>query len=191
VRLLAVSALVEGRGRAEVAALFRVSVRAVDNWWARWQAGGRDALLSRPRGRRAGEHQALSEAEQAAVRQAVLDHTPCDLGLVGQLWTRDLIGELIFTLYRVRFTGPGLGKYLKRWGLTFQRPDKRAIGQDAEAVRIWRGETRPAIRAKAKAEKGDVLFADQAGIRPDQVTGRTWGTRGRTPVVRRTGTGSA
>ncbi|MEU2762535.1 helix-turn-helix domain-containing protein [Streptomyces sp. NPDC007094] len=34
----------------EVAALFRVSVRAVDNWWARWQAGGRDALLSRPRG---------------------------------------------------------------------------------------------------------------------------------------------
>ncbi|MEU3050795.1 helix-turn-helix domain-containing protein [Streptomyces sp. NPDC006984] len=54
----------EGRDRSEVAALFRVSVRAVDNWWARWQAGGRDALLSRPRGRRTGEHQVLSEAEQ-------------------------------------------------------------------------------------------------------------------------------
>ncbi|WP_370628444.1 hypothetical protein [Streptomyces avermitilis] len=25
----------EGRGRSEVAALFRVSVRAVDKWWAR------------------------------------------------------------------------------------------------------------------------------------------------------------
>nr|WP_241200428.1 helix-turn-helix domain-containing protein [Streptomyces sp. ADI92-24] len=36
----------------EVADLFKVSVRVVDNWWARWQAGGRDALLSRPRGRR-------------------------------------------------------------------------------------------------------------------------------------------
>ncbi|WP_406725813.1 helix-turn-helix domain-containing protein [Streptomyces sp. GD-15H] len=65
VRLPAVSALVEGRGRSEVAALFRVSVRAVDKWWARWRAGGRDALLSRPRGRRAGDHQVLSEAEQA------------------------------------------------------------------------------------------------------------------------------
>lgn len=85
VRLLAVSALVEGRDRAEVADLFKVSVRAVDNWWARWQAGGRDALLSRPRGRRAGDHQVLSEAEQAAVRQAVLDHTPSGLGLSGQL----------------------------------------------------------------------------------------------------------
>ncbi|WSY72407.1 helix-turn-helix domain containing protein [Streptomyces sp. NBC_00885] len=38
----------EGRDRVEVAALFKVSARAVDNWWAKWQAGGRDALLSRP-----------------------------------------------------------------------------------------------------------------------------------------------
>lgn len=75
-RLPEVSALTEGRDRVEVAALFRVSVKAVDNWWARWQADGRDSLLSRPRGRRVGEHQVLSEAEQAAVRQAVLDHTP-------------------------------------------------------------------------------------------------------------------
>ncbi|MFJ2478090.1 helix-turn-helix domain-containing protein, partial [Streptomyces sp. NPDC087659] len=67
VRLLAVSALVDGRDRAEVAALFKVSVRAVDNWWRKGQTDGRDALLSRPRGRRVGEYQVLSEAEQAAV----------------------------------------------------------------------------------------------------------------------------
>ncbi|WP_435843002.1 IS630 family transposase [Streptomyces filamentosus] len=177
----------EGRDRAEVAALFRVSVRAVDNWWTRWQADGRDALLSRPRGRRVGEHQVLSEAEQAAVRQAVLNHTPCELGFSGQLWTRALIGEVIFKLYRIRFTEARVGKYLKRWGLTFQRPDKRAVEQDAKAVRLWHEETWPAIRAQAKAENGEVLFADQVGVRSDQVTGRTWGERGRTPVARRTG----
>lgn len=185
--MLAVSALAEGRDRVEVAALFRVSVRAVDNWRARWQAGGRDALLSRPRGRRAGEHQVLSEAEQAAVRQAVLDHTPSGLGLSGQLWTRGQIGRLIFKLYGVRFTDSGIGRYLKRWGLTFQRPDKRAVEQDPEAVRTWHGETWPAIRARAKADDGEILFADQVGIRSDQVTGRTWGMKGKTPVVRRTG----
>ncbi|GAB2785366.1 IS630 family transposase [Streptomyces chlorus] len=186
-RLPAVSALVEGRDRVEVAALFQVSVRAVDHWWARRQAGGRDALLYRPRGRRAGEHQVLSEAEQAAVRQAARAHTPSGLGLSGQLWTRGLIGELIFQLYRVRFTEPGVGTYLKRWGLTFQRPDKWAVEQDPEAVRIRREETWPAIRARAKAENGEVLFADQVGIRSDQVTGRTWGAKGTTPVVHRTG----
>ncbi|MET8217061.1 helix-turn-helix domain-containing protein [Streptomyces hirsutus] len=149
-RLPAVSALLEGRGRAEVAALFKVSVRAVDNWWTRWQTGGRDAPLSRTRGRRVGEHQVLSEAEQAAVRQAVLDHAPSGPGLSGQLWTRALIGELIFKLYRIRFTEPGVGEYLERGGLTFQRPDKRAVEQDPQAVRVWHEESRPAIRAQAK-----------------------------------------
>ncbi|MEG3626604.1 IS630 family transposase [Streptomyces poriticola] len=32
-----------------------------------------------------------------------------------------------------------------------------------------------------------MLFADQVGIRSDQVTGRAWGAKGVTPVVRRTG----
>lgn len=32
-----------------------------------------------------------------------------------------------------------------------------------------------------------MLFADQVGIRSDQVTARAWGKKGRTPIVRRTG----
>ncbi|MFD6230495.1 winged helix-turn-helix domain-containing protein [Streptomyces sp. NPDC060232] len=101
------------------------------------QAGGREALVVRPRGKPVGVHQVLGEAEQGAVRQAVLDHRPCDVGLSGQLWTRRLVGELIAKLYRLRLTEPGVGKYLKRWGLSFQRPDKRAVEQDPQAVRRW------------------------------------------------------
>ncbi|MFE5513052.1 IS630 family transposase [Streptomyces sp. NPDC056529] len=43
------------------------------------------------------------------------------------------------------------------------------------------------MRARAEADNAEVLFADQVGVRSDQVTGRTWGEKGRTPVVRRTG----
>ncbi len=63
--------------------------------------------MIRPCGKAVGVHQVLGEAEQAAVRQAVLDHRPCDVGLSGQLWTRRLVGELIVKLYRVRLTEPG------------------------------------------------------------------------------------
>ncbi|WP_446446979.1 IS630 family transposase [Streptomyces bacillaris] len=31
------------------------------------------------------------------------------------------------------------------------------------------------------------MLADQVGVRSDQVTGRTWGEKGKTPVVRRSG----
>jgi transposase len=137
----AVAALVAGQDREDVAAVFQVSLKAVDKWWAKWLAGGRGALAAQPRGRRADEHQLLSEVEQQAVRQAVLDHRPCDVGLAGQLWTRAGVGNLIAKLYRVRLTEQGVGKYLRRWGLTFQRPDKRAVEQNAEAVRVWHQET--------------------------------------------------
>lgn len=63
-------------------------------------AGGREALVMRPHGKPVGM-QVLGEAEQAALRQAVLDHQPSEVGLGGQLWTRRLIGELIAKRYRV------------------------------------------------------------------------------------------
>jgi hypothetical protein len=87
--------------------------------------------------------------------------------------------------------GPGRAARSEQGGnlypVPFQRPDKRAVEQDPEAVRLWHEETWPAIRAKAKAENAEVLFGDQVGVRPDQVTGRTRGAKGQKPIVRRTG----
>ncbi|MFE9728833.1 helix-turn-helix domain-containing protein [Streptomyces sp. NPDC005794] len=51
-RLRAVAALVAGRDCEDLAAVLGVSLKAVDNWWAKWQAGGRETLLSRTKGAR-------------------------------------------------------------------------------------------------------------------------------------------
>ncbi|WP_445978195.1 hypothetical protein [Streptomyces castrisilvae] len=72
-------------------------------------------------------------------------------------------------------------------GADLPASNKRAVEQDAEAVRVWHEETWRAIRARAKADNGEVLFGAQAGISSDQVTGRTWGAEGTTPIARRTG----
>ncbi|MFD4687230.1 hypothetical protein ACFVXF_37820 [Streptomyces sp. NPDC058219] len=42
--------------------MFGVVLKAVDIWWAKWQAGGREALVIRPRGRPVGVHQVLGES---------------------------------------------------------------------------------------------------------------------------------
>lgn len=183
----AVAALAAGRDRSEVADVFGVSVQSLDAWWAVWQAGGWEALVSRRRGRRPGEHQVLDADQQQCVRAALVDHRPEDFGLSGQLWTRAAVGELIAMLYRVRLTEQGIGKYLKRWGLSFQRPNRRAVEQDVAAVRTWQEETWPAIRAKAAEQGAEVLFADQVGIRSDHVSGRGWAPIGATPIVTRSG----
>jgi transposase len=77
-----------------------------------------------------------------------------------------------------------MGTYLARWGFTAQKPLRRAYEQSAEAVQGWLQQDYPAIRARAKRERGTILWGDETGLRSDDVRGRSSAPRGRTPVVR-------
>ena len=60
---------------------------------------------------------------------------------------------------------------------------QRAYQRDPEAVARWERETYPAIARQAKRDKGEIYFWDESGFRADSVHGKTWGVKGRTPVV--------
>jgi DDE superfamily endonuclease len=51
-------------------------------------------------------------------------------------------------------------------------------------VRRWLRREYPAIAARAKAEKGVIFWGDESGLRSDDVRGRSYAPRGKTPVVR-------
>src|SRR5919106_259662 len=58
---------------------------------------------------------------------------------------------------------------------------------DAEqeaAARDWLRRDYPAIAARAKAEGGTIFWGDETGLRSDDVRGRGYAPRGRTPEVR-------
>ena len=76
-----------------------------------------------------------------------------------------------------------VGVYLRSWGLTVQRPAKRAIEQDDERVRIWKLEEYPAIAKRAKAENAIIYWADETAVRHDTnwVTG--YSPIGQTPIL--------
>jgi len=54
-------------------------------------------------------------------------------------------------------------------------------------MREWTETEYPAVRARAEAEEAVIMFADQVRARSDHLSGRTWGAKGQTPVVARTG----
>jgi hypothetical protein len=76
---------------------------------------------------------------------------------------------------------------LQRLGITVQRPRLKAYEQDPQAVKQWLEETWPAIQREAKAAKAVMYFGDESSIRSDYHRGTTWGIRGQTPVVQKTG----
>ncbi len=51
----------------------------------------------------------------------------------------------------------------------------------------WVDDEYPAIRAQARREGGTNFWGDETGMRSDHQAGRSWGRRGKTPVVPGTG----
>lgn len=80
-----------------------------------------------------------------------------------------------------------VGRYLRRWGFTPQKPLRRAYEWDSRAVRSWLTREYPAIRRWARREGATIFWGDEVGMRSDHQAGTSYGRRGRTPVIPGTG----
>jgi transposase len=185
-RRTAVRLVAEGRSKAEVARLLSVSRETVSRWVTAQRVGGDRALDARRRGRRPG-HTRLSEAEQRTIAGLVAGKNPDQLKLPGFLWTRALVRELIARELGVDVSEDTVGRYLRAWGMSPQKPMRRAYEQSDEAVRRWLEVDYPALVTRAYRQRAEILWADESGLRSDHSAGRTWAPIGHTPVTRGTG----
>jgi transposase len=183
----AVQAILAGMTQAQAARVFGVHPNAVNRWVRRYRRGGWDGLAERRRGRRPGEQPALSEPQQQEVMALVRESTPDQLGLAGLLWTREAVAELITRRYGRWLARTTVGGYLRGWGFSPQRPQRRALEQNPVAVGRWLATEYPAICAQARREGGVVVWLDELGVRSDAAAGRSWAPIGQTPVIKRTG----
>jgi transposase len=150
----------------------------------RFAAEGAKGLVSKPRGRKPDEQRLLDAAQEAEVQGLIRRHTPDELGLPFALWSRAAVRALIARRCGVELAVRTVGKYLARWGFTAQKPIRRAYERDPAAVRRWLRRDYPAIVARAKRARGAIFWGDETGLRSDDVRGRSYAPRGRTPVVR-------
>jgi transposase len=186
-RRRAVALVCEGRAQTEVARLLDVSRQSVNEWVGAHRVGGDEALAARRRGRRQGEKTALAPWRQAQIAKAIRDKNPDQLRLPGFLWTRALVCELIERRFGITVTEKTAGRYLRAWGFSPQKPARRALEQNPDAVREWLEQRYPAIEARAYREKARILWADEMGLRSDHAAGRSWSPLGETPVIPGTG----
>jgi transposase len=167
-----------------IAELVGLSPTGVLNICHRFAAEGAKGLVSKPRGRKPGEQRWLNPAQEAEIQALICHHTPDELGLPFALWSRAAVGMLIARHCGVELAVRTVGKYLARWGFTAQKPIRRAYEQDPAAVRRWLRQDYPEIVKRAKQARGVVVWGDETGLRADDVRGRSYAPRGRTPVVR-------
>lgn len=174
-----------GISQTHAARLFGVSRRSVNGWHHRWRAHGARALRSRPRGRPSAIQ--LAPHQAATVVRLITARCPDQLQLAFVLWTREAVRDLIALRCEVHLSVWTVGRYLQRWGFTPQKPLRRAYEQDPIAVRRWLRRKYPAIRAVARRERATIFWGDETGMRSDHQAGRSYGRRGKTPVIPGTG----
>lgn len=76
-----------------------------------------------------------------------------------------------------------VGRLLAGLDITPQKPLRRAYERDPKMVDLWLKETYPELKKRAKRMGAKIFFLDEAGFQSDPPLGRTYGLKGKTPVV--------
>jgi len=169
----------------QAAEIFGLTPRSVNRIWAKYKAKGSRGLQNKKRGVQGGKK--INGTQAAEVRNLIKNKMPDQLKLAFGLWTREAVQQLIMSRYGVELSRWQVGRYLKSWGYTPQKPIRKAFEQKPAQVKEWLATEFPAIKKRASKEKAVIYFGDETGMRSDHQAGRSYAPAGKTPVIKATG----
>lgn len=180
----AVRSIQDGESPEVVADVLGLNRSTVYGWLAQYRRGGWGALKAKPL---FGRPPKLDGKKLKWIFSAVAHKNPLQFKFEFALWTREMVAKLIKDKYGIVLSVVSVGRLLAQLGITCQKPLRRALEQDEALVQQWLKQDYPKIRALAQREKAEIYFGDAAHLRSDHHSGRTWGKKGKTPVVSSTG----
>jgi transposase len=184
IRIRAVQQVQNGESPEVVIRALGFTRACIYNWLAAYRAGGWESLKAK---RLYGRPHKLKGSQIRWIYRTVTSKNPLQLKFPFALWTRGMIRTLIWRQYRLKLSEASVGRLLAQLGLSCQRPLAKAFEQNRSLVEQWVKKEYPRIRAWAKRQGAEILFADESGVRSDFHAGTTWAPIGQTPVVRQTG----
>ncbi len=114
----------------EIADTLNLSEFAVSRIVSAFKKEGMKCVNEKTRGRKLGDKRSLSPEQEKEVFKTIIDKYPEQMKLSFALWTRAAIQQLIRDKYGIDVPLRTISNYLERWGMTCQRPTKKAYSQD-------------------------------------------------------------
>ena len=134
-----------------------------------------------------GPEPKLTDPQKQRVKRWILGKDPRQYGFDFGLWSRRIVQQLIAEKMGVSLCLTSVGKLLARLEITPQMPLRRAYERDPKRVQHWLDEEYPKLKKRAKKLGAKIFFLDEAGFQSDPPLGRTYGLKGKTPVVTTSG----
>lgn len=141
-RRRAMRLLDEGRTLGEVARIVGCHASSVMRWRdARAREGDEGLKPSKASGR----PPKLSEAHSERLLEVLLEGAVAQ-GYRTELWTTQRIAEVIENHFGVHYHPDHVGRLMRRLGWSCQKPERRALERDEEAIERWKRETWPEVK---------------------------------------------
>lgn len=141
-RLEAAQLFGKGLTQAEVARRLGVSTASANRWHQAWKAQGEAGLR---RHAIPGPARRLSAKQLQQLEEALLAG-PAAAGYATELWTGPRVRKLIWDRFRVRYHRGHVWLLLRKLGWSCQKPAKRAVERDEEAIATWLRQRWPRIK---------------------------------------------
>jgi transposase len=184
-RILAIKRVVEDReAPSEVMQSLGLCRTSIYRWLRKYEAQGMEALVESIA---PGREPKLTERQRHQVKRWILGKDPRQYGFDFGLWSRRIVQALIQEKLGIELGLTAVGRLLARLDITPQKPLRRAYERDPEAVALWQQETYPELKKRAKRLSAKIFFLDEAGFQSDPPLGRTYGLKGKPPVVKTSG----
>jgi len=186
IRIQAVKAVrINGSSPEEVIKTFGLHRANIYKWLKKYDKEGLDGLKST---RAKGPQAKLTSVQKHRLKKMILKN-PLQLKLDFEyaLWTVEMIRTLILLKFKVNYTTAHVHNILIELKLSNQRPIERAYQQDPQKVEKWLSKEYKMIKREAKKEGREIYFEDEAGFHETASYGKTWSSKGQTPIIRSTG----
>ncbi len=166
---------------AIVAKAYNFNRACIYHWLDMYDANGFEGLRSvRP----AGAEPIITEKMDEWLKKIVLGSTPDQNGYDTNLWTCSILVDLLEREFGVTVSDDTVRLHLNKIGLSFQKPEYIEKKRNEDEVERFKTEKFPLIQRLADKLGADIGFEDEAGVGIGTRCGRTWGLKGKTPVVK-------
>jgi transposase len=178
-RRRAVDLIRQGERATRVAHFLGVDRSSVYRW-RQCAAKGPEALAAQPHPHRPSR---LTDAQLQRLEGLLIQGAQAH-GWPNALWTTARVAVVIHREFGIHFHHDHVGRFLRaRLGWTPQKPQRRARERDEAAILDWQSQQFPRIAREAQERGAHLVFLDESGFMLTPSVRRTWGPKGKTPIL--------
>lgn len=180
IRVSAIRAHKSGLSVNDIANMLGLHRGSVSRWITNYKRGGAKALRSK---KSSGRPKKIDCNEFIPKLKKIVSKSATSFGFENSLWNCTRLTEVITRDLGYKISLTTVWRSLKAVGLSYQKPERRALEQDPKLREIWTKKTWPTLRKKARKQRAVILFQDESVVSLSPVLGKTWARVAHTPVA--------